>query len=163
MSRLRLFFVFAALMLTAMALARRGLDVVSVDPDAEEQALALLLADEAGLAGRIRFACGDASDLPFPGGHFGCAALVGVLHHLGDPVPVLGETARVLKPGGIAILADFSPEGLEIVARVHREDGREHPVTGATPESAAALLSTRGFAVEARLSGHNHDVVVLVK
>ena len=75
----------------------------------------------------------------------------------------LAELARVLKPGGIAILADFSPEGLEIVARVHREDGREHPVTGATPESAAALLSTRGFAVEARLSGHNHDVVVLVK
>jgi len=149
--------------LTAMALARRGLEVVSVDPDADEQDLALLLADEAGLADRIRFARGDACDLPFPGGHFGCAALVGVLHHLQDAVPVLSETARVLKPGGIVILADFSPKGLEIVARVHREDGREHPVTGATPKSAAAFLSTRGFAVEARLSGHNHDVIVLVK
>ena len=149
--------------LAAMALASRGLKVVSVDPDADEQALALLLADEAGLADQIRFVQGDASDLPFPGGHFGCAALVGVLHHLQDPVPVLNETARVLRPCGIAILADFSPEGLGLVARVHREEGREHPVSGVTPGSAAAFLSTRGFAVEARLSGHKHDVIVLVK
>jgi ubiquinone/menaquinone biosynthesis C-methylase UbiE len=146
-----------------MALASRGLKVVSVDPDADEQALALLLADEAGLADQIRFVQGDASDLPFPGGHFGCAALVDVLHHLQDPVPVLNETARVLRPCGIVILADFSPEGLGLVARVHREEGREHPVSGVTPGSAAAFLSTRGFAVEARLSGHKHDVIVLVK
>jgi ubiquinone/menaquinone biosynthesis C-methylase UbiE len=149
--------------LTAMAMARRGLEVVSADPDADEQALALLLAEEAGLEDRIRFVHGDASDLPFPGDHFGCAALVGVLHHLQDPVPVLSETARVLKPRGIVILADFSAEGLGLVARVHREEGREHPVSGVTPESAAAFLSMRGFAVEARRSGHKHDVIVLTK
>jgi ubiquinone/menaquinone biosynthesis C-methylase UbiE len=149
--------------LAAMALASRGLKVVSVDPDADEQALALLLADEAGLADQICFVQGDASDLPFPGGHFGCAALVGVLHHLQDPVPVLNEMARVLRPCGIVILADFSPEGLGLVARVHREEGKEHPVSGVTPESAAAFLSMRGFAVEARLSGHKHDVIVLTK
>ncbi|MGZ5514404.1 MAG: class I SAM-dependent methyltransferase, partial [Candidatus Aminicenantales bacterium] len=96
-------------------------------------------------------------------GHFGCAALVEVLHHLRDPEPVLGETARVLRPCGIVILADFSAEGLELVARVHRGEGREHPVSGVTPESAAAFLSMRGFAVEARLSGHKHDVIVLAK
>ena len=44
--------------LTAMALARRGLEVVSVDPDADEQALAFLLAAEAGLEDRIRFVHG---------------------------------------------------------------------------------------------------------
>jgi ubiquinone/menaquinone biosynthesis C-methylase UbiE len=149
--------------LAAMALARRGLEVVSVDPDADEQTLALGLAAEAGLADRIRFVRGDACALPFPGGHFGCAALVGVLHHLQDPVPVLYETARVLRPCGIVILADFSPEGLGLVARVHREEGREHPVSGVTPDSAATFLSTRGFVVEACLSGHLHDVVVLAK
>jgi len=149
--------------LTAMAMARRGLNVVSVDPDADEQALASLLAAEAGLADRIRFVHGDASVLPYSEDHFGCAALVGVLHHLQDPVPVLAETARVMRPCGIVILADFSAEGLGLVARVHREEGREHPVSGATPESAAAFLSTRGFAVKARLSGHKHDVIVLTK
>jgi len=149
--------------LTAIALARRGMEVVSVDPDADEQALAFLLADEADLADRIRFVAEDASDLAFPGGHFGCAALVGVLHHLQDPAPVLKETARVLRLWGIVILADFSAEGLELVARVHREEGRDHPVSGVTPASAADFLSRRGFAVETRLSGHKHDVVVLAK
>ena len=149
--------------LMAMAMARQGLDVVSVDPDADEQALAFLLAVEAGLEDRIRFVRGDASVLPYFEDHFGCAAMVDVLHHLKDPVSVLEEMARVLQPSGILILADFSPEGFELVARVHREEGREHPLSGMTLESAEAFLSRRGFEVTARLSDHKHDVIVLTK
>jgi len=147
----------------AMAMARQGLEVDSVDPDADEQALAFLLAAEAGLEGRIRFVQGDASVLPYSEGHFGCAVLVDILHHLKDPVSVLEETARVLQPSGIMILADFSPEGFELVARVHQEEGREHPVSGVTLESAEAFLSGRGFGLTARLSDHKHDVIVLTK
>jgi len=149
--------------LMAMALARQGLEVVSVDPDADEQALAFLLAAEAGLADRIRFFHGAASVLPYSEDHFGCAALVDVLHHLQDSVSVLEETARVLRPSGTLILADFSSEGFELVARVHQEEGREHPVSGVTPESAEAFLSGRGFELTACLSGHKHDVIVLTK
>jgi SAM-dependent methyltransferase len=101
--------------------------------------------------------------LGFSEDHFGCAALVDVLHHLQDPVSVLEETARVLRPSGILILADFSPEGFELVARVHQEEGREHPVSGVTPESAAAFLSGREFELTVRRSGHKHDVIVLKK
>jgi ubiquinone/menaquinone biosynthesis C-methylase UbiE len=144
-------------------MARQGLEVDSVDPDADEQALAFLLAAEAGLEGRIRFVQGDASVLPYSEGHFGCAVLVDILHHLKDPVSVLEETARVLQPSGIMILADFSPEGFELVARVHQEEGREHPVSGVTLESAEAFLSGRGFGLTARLSDHKHDVIVLTK
>jgi len=149
--------------LMAMALARQGLDVTSVDTDAEEQALAALLTAEAGLKDRIRFVCGDASVLSFPDNHFGCAALANVFHHLQDPAPVLEETARVLKPSGILILADFSPEGFELVARVHRKEGREHPVSGMMLESAEAFLSKRGFEPTVRLSGYKHEVAFLVK
>jgi len=149
--------------LSAMALARRGFEVVSVDPDADEQALASLLAAEAGLGDCIRFVCGDASVMPFSDNYFGCAVLVDVLHHLQDPGPVLEETARVLRPFGSLILADFSPEGFELVARVHQEEGREHPVSGATPESAGVYFSGRGFEVKSRRRGHQHDVLVLAK
>jgi len=149
--------------LTAMSLARRGLEVVSVDSDGDEQAVAFLLAAEADLAERIFFLHGDASVLPYSANHFGCAALVDVLHHLQDPALVLEETARVLRPSGILILADFSTEGFELVARVHQEDGREHPVSGVTMESAAAFLSGIGFEVMVRCSGHKHDVMVLTK
>jgi len=149
--------------LTAMALARQGLDVVSVDTDADEQALASLLAAEAGLERRIQFLCGNASALPYADGHFRCAALMDVLHHLEDPEPVLEETARVLTPFGVLILADFSPEGFELVARVHREDGREHAVSGATLESAETFLSRSGFEPTVRRAGHKHEVTVFVK
>jgi len=88
---------------------------------------------------------------------------VDVLHHLQDSVSVLEETARVLRPSGTLILADFSPEGFELVARVHQEEGREHPVSGVTPESAETFLSGRGFELTACLSGHKHDVIVLTK
>jgi ubiquinone/menaquinone biosynthesis C-methylase UbiE len=147
----------------AMAMARRGLEVDSVDPDADEQALASLLAAEAGLEDCIRFVRGDASALPYSGGHFGCAVLVDVLHHLKDPLSVLDEAARVLRPSGIMIVADFSPEGFKLVARVHQEEGREHPVSGVTLESAEAFLSGRGFKLTAHLSDHKHDVIVLTK
>lgn len=149
--------------LTAMALARRGLEVISVDTDADEQALASFLAAEAGLRDHVRFACGDASVLSSPDEYFGCAAMADVLHHLQDPAPVLKETARVLKPSGILILADFSAEGFELVAGVHREEGWGHPISGVTMESAAAFLSGRGFEVTVRCSGHKHDVMVLAK
>lgn len=149
--------------LTALALARRGLEVVSLDTDADELALASHLAAEAGLRDHVRFVRGNAAALTFPDESFGCAALADILHHLCDPAPVLQETARVLKPSGILILADFSAEGFKLVARVHREEGREHPVSGTTPESAAAFLSGRGFESSARLSGHHHDVIVLKK
>jgi ubiquinone/menaquinone biosynthesis C-methylase UbiE len=101
--------------------------------------------------------------LPYSDDHFDCAALVDVLHHLTGPVPVLEETARVLRPSGILMLADFSAEGFELVARVYQEEGREHPVSGVTLASAEAFLSRRGFELTVRFTGHKHDVVVLRK
>ena len=149
--------------ITALALVRQGLDVVSVDTDADGQNLASLLAAEAGLKDRMRFLQGDAADLPYSKDYFGCATMMDVLHHLKDPMPVLEETARVLKPSGIFILAEFTPEGFELVSRVHQEEGRDHPVSGVTLKSAEALLSGRVFEIAARRSGHKHDVIVFRK
>jgi ubiquinone/menaquinone biosynthesis C-methylase UbiE len=146
-----------------MALARTGLDVVSIDPDSREQELAALLAKEEGLAGRIRFLCGDAASLPFPEDHFGCAALMDVLHHLDDAPSVLEEIARVMKSRGIMILADFSKQGFEMLDRIHREEGREHIKSGATLESAQEVLRTNGFRLKKRASGFLHEIAVLVK
>ncbi len=149
--------------ITALALARQGLNVVSVDTDADEQTLASLLAAEKGLKDRIRFLQGDAAGLPYSENHFGCAAMMDVLHHLKDPMPVLEETARVLRPSGIFILAEFTPEGFELVSRVHQEEGRDHPVSGVTLKSAEALLSGRVFEIAGRRSGHKHEVIVFRK
>ncbi|NMB77269.1 MAG: class I SAM-dependent methyltransferase [Myxococcales bacterium] len=108
--------------LLAIELARRGLEVVSIDVDDQERGLARLLADDAGLASRITFEDGNAAKLPYADGRFGCVAMTDVLHHLADPHPVLREMARVVNVGGILLIAEFDEQGFELVSRVHRAE-----------------------------------------
>ncbi|MBN2575482.1 MAG: class I SAM-dependent methyltransferase [Deltaproteobacteria bacterium] len=149
--------------LLAVALAQKGLDVVSVDVDVAEQALARLLAGEAGVDRRIHFLHGDAARLSYPEEHFGCAAMMDVLHHLADPGPVLREMARVLRRGGVAILADFDEEGFALVARVHRDEGGAHARTATTVPLARDMLLAAGFRCSRQTRGCLHDVAVLTK
>jgi ubiquinone/menaquinone biosynthesis C-methylase UbiE len=147
----------------ATELARRGLEVVSVDVDLEEQELAGLLAQETGVGDRISFVLGDAARLECPDGKFGCAAMMDVLHHLEEPVEVLREMARLVADKGTIIVADFDEQGFELVARVHREEGREHPRTKATVDVAEDVLCKSGFRCLKRTNGHFHEVAVLTK
>jgi ubiquinone/menaquinone biosynthesis C-methylase UbiE len=149
--------------LLAIELARKGMSVVSVDVDGDEQELARFLAQEAGVASRVTLVHGDAAHLPYPDGSFGCVAMMDVLHHLDEPGPVLREMARVLEHAGRIIVADFDEQGFDLVAGVHRGEGREHPRTATTIGHAMTELEKAGC----RSLGHSnlalHDVVVLVK
>jgi ubiquinone/menaquinone biosynthesis C-methylase UbiE len=49
---------------------------------------------------------GDAENLPFDDNRFDGVLAKGVLHHLPDMKTAVAEIARVLRPGGIAVLAD---------------------------------------------------------
>jgi ubiquinone/menaquinone biosynthesis C-methylase UbiE len=140
--------------LLAMGLARRGLDVVSVDVNAEDSELAAALAGEAGLDGHIQFLLQDARSLPFPDGSFGCAAMMEVLHHLDDARPVLTEMARLVRPGGAIVVADFTESGFAMVAAVHHADGQEHPRSASTLEGAQEILASLGWLEEGRVEAH---------
>jgi ubiquinone/menaquinone biosynthesis C-methylase UbiE len=144
--------------LLAMALARRGLDLVAVDVSEEDSALAALLVREAGLAGRIRVLRGDARSLPLPDGYFGCVAMMDVLHHLEDAAPVLGEMVRVVRPRGRIVVADFTDEGFERVAAVNRAEGHEHPRSAVTVDEARAVLAGAGWELCGETAGHLHRV-----
>lgn len=149
--------------ITAIALARKGVEVVSVDVDAKEQPLAAMLSEEAGLRHCIRFRCEDAASLPFEDGAFGCVATMDALHHFLDPVAVLTEMERVLRPGGTLILADFTPEGFDLLARMHQDEGGEHPVLGVSVDVAQAFFVHKGYSIVSRRSGHHQDISVLIK
>lgn len=147
--------------LLAIELARRGLEVVTIDVDEQERELARLLASAAGVAGRICFDTADAAGLPYADGSFGTVAMMDVLHHLEDSDRVLREMARVVVPGGIALIADFDERGFEIVSNVLREEGREHSRTSVTVSSVLEGMGALGFGELSRVRGHQHEIAVL--
>ncbi len=148
--------------IAARGLAGRELEVISIDPNAEDQAVAAALTEEPAHRSRIRFMATSAASLPFPDGHFGAAVAVDVLHHLEAGLPALAELARVVKPGGAVVLADFSREGFDLVRRVHATEGRVHPEGPVTMDWARGFLcGGLGFVEEKRTAGQLHDISVL--
>ena len=65
---------------------------------------------EAIRAERLKIFVSDAGDLPFPDEVFSCAAMIGVLGFLSDPVKVFSEINRVLKKGGRIVVQGADPE-----------------------------------------------------
>lgn len=92
-----------------LLLAQAGLRVTGLDIDTAVLARAQRKADAAGVQ-RIRFAQGSATQLPFADGVFDGVATSLVFHHLssGAKVAALKACARVLRPGGVLVLADFA-------------------------------------------------------
>jgi ubiquinone/menaquinone biosynthesis C-methylase UbiE len=147
--------------ITARALANRGLEVVTVDLSADDQEVAAFLTDDPGAVRRIRYMHADAARLPMPEHHFGAAVIVDALHHLDAGAPVLRELLRVVKPGGLLVLADFSALGFRMVSRIHAAEGRIHPEGPVTVDWARGFLAGLG-ATEVTLSaGHLHHVTVI--
>lgn len=145
--------------LLAMALASAGLEVVSIDINEEDSELALFLAAERSLEKNITFRIQDASSLPYERGKFKAVAMMEVLHHLEKAENVLSEMARVLSPDGKLIVADFNEEGFGMVAKVHRSEGREHPRSKCTIDSAAIFLCSLGLKEEGRAEAQNNVAV----
>ena len=97
-------------------LAGRAPRVIGVDhsPAMLDEARRRLAADgEQGVELRL----GEMTHLPLSDGDAGCVVANMVLHHAADPLAVLREICRVLKPRGAVVLADL--------ARHEREWARE--------------------------------------
>jgi ubiquinone/menaquinone biosynthesis C-methylase UbiE len=146
--------------LLAIALARRAGRVTTIDTSADEQQIARARALREGLADRITFVTGDAASLPFPDAAFGLVAMMNVLHHLASPSPVLDEMVRVLAPGGHLLIGEFDQQGFDLVARIHREEGRVHPVGPVTMAAAHRRLLSLGLRLVKRLDGMLHEVAL---
>jgi hypothetical protein len=52
---------------------------------------------------------------------------------------------RVVKPSGRILLAELTPDGFALVARVHESEGRVHPVGPVTVSLAVEWFVSNGF------------------
>jgi 2-polyprenyl-6-hydroxyphenyl methylase / 3-demethylubiquinone-9 3-methyltransferase len=85
--------------LLAEEFARAGFNVTGIDPAPETIETARAHASASGLC--INYETGSGEHLPFPEGAFDHVACCDVLEHVDDVDRVIGEIARVLKPGGL--------------------------------------------------------------
>ena len=99
--------------LLSIELARtRGLEVTGLDLDPAMIERARANADAAAPGGRgpaPTFVVGDVAALPFADGSFDLVVSTFSVHHWSDRQAGLGEIARVLRPGGQALIWDLKP------------------------------------------------------
>ncbi|MBN2381071.1 class I SAM-dependent methyltransferase [candidate division WOR-3 bacterium] len=84
-----------------------GLEGVGVDLSEPLIGMAGKKAEEAGIADRIKFIKGDVQNMPFKDDSFDAVISLNVFHVLPDPVAMLDEVERVLKPDGRFGLSDI--------------------------------------------------------
>lgn len=95
-----------------MAMARLGAEMcIGVDIGELSILDARRRAEERNI-NNVRFEVLSASNLSFENGSFDCVVFSGVLQHLANPITVLNEISRVLKPGGMVYLLVYATEGL---------------------------------------------------
>lgn len=77
-----------------------GCRVTGIDLTEEYIEAARVLTEKVGLADRVTFDCGNATDLPYDDGAFDLAWALNVTMNIEDRAGLYAEIHRVLKPGG---------------------------------------------------------------
>src|SRR6267142_1914475 len=99
-------------------LAPKVEQAVGVDQSREMLALARANLARAGID-NADIRQGDMYALPFEADSFDVVTIHHVLHYADDPAAALSEAARVVRPGGIVLVVDFSPHDLVELKREH--------------------------------------------
>ena len=98
----------------------------------------------------------DCAGTDFPAERFDTVLMVNLIHVIDEPLPCLQESHRVLRPGGMLILVDFTGYRLDLLKRaqlgwrylrrwgVPPRNGRND----LSPEELARLVARAGFAVK---------------
>lgn len=68
-----------------------------------------------GVVGNVRYVQADAETLPFPDNHFDCITIAFGLRNVTNKDQALASMFRVLKPGGRALVLEFSKPTLEAI------------------------------------------------
>ena len=120
-------------------LARHAERATGIDQSREMLAVARTNLARAGL-GNVEIRQADMYALPFPSMSLDVVSIHQVLHYAEDPAAVLREAARVLAPGGTALIVDFAPHDLVELRREHA-----HVHLGFADNQVAGWLAAAGL------------------
>ena len=118
--------------------------VTGVDQSAEFIAVAHRLAVGDGVADRVRFAVGDVHQLELPAGSFDVAVAHTLVSHVRDPLTVLAEAARVVRPGGFVAVFDGDYASLTFGCSDARLGERMEPALRAMIMSSPRVYAEAG-------------------
>jgi len=90
-----------------MARKAQGLQMTGIDLSEKMLADARQSAQRVGLDNRVDFRLGNVEKIPFPDQSVDLVISTASLHHWSDPVKVLNEIDRILKPGGAYYVFDL--------------------------------------------------------
>ncbi len=99
-------------------LAPRFERALGIDQSREMLAVARAGIERAGLR-NVTVRLGDMYQLPVGSGSMDAVVIHQVLHYAEQPGDAVAEAARVLKPGGVLVIADFAPHGEDSLRRDH--------------------------------------------
>lgn len=127
-------------------------DVVGIDITAAFVEVARWLSSATGLAGRTRFVCGDAANVPLATGSFDLIWCQHALMNMPQVPRVLAEWRRLLEPGGRVLLhevvAGDNPEPLALPVPWARTPANSHLRSREQLERALALAGFEPLAIE---------------
>ena len=97
---------------------KHGVNAVGLDLSREMLAVARANLTKAGVA-NCYVRQGDMYRLPWNGPSFDAVTIHQVLHFADEPAHAIAEAARVLRPGGKLVIADFAPHQLDQLRTQH--------------------------------------------
>jgi len=129
-----------------IAFAERGYSAHGIDHSPEMLAIAERKLADRRLEARVTMRTGDVRELPYEDGSFDAVLCTGVLHHLVDMRPCLGEINRVLKPGGSFHLAEPSQGATPAIRLLERVAVLRARLRGSS-EPSRATATTSGLRI----------------
>ncbi len=108
----------------AIALAKKGFEITSIDLDKKAQKVAKAKLKAMKLDKLVTLKIMNAERLWYKNNSFDYVVSVNFIHHAKNPVKCLKEMMRVVKKK--LIIADINKRGQRIMENVHQLDGRSH-------------------------------------
>lgn len=132
---------------TAVALARKGIKLTSIDLDKKAQSATRLNLKTMKLNKYVFLKIMNAEKLIYPDKYFNSVISVNFIHHANHPGKCIDEMVRVVKKK--LVIADINQKGQRIMQKVHALDGHKHAASKMSMLGVKKYLKSKGLMVRA--------------